>query len=725
MNRARHLGVPAAATLAAMAFVTLVLALFPLYPQRVEVAPGDTASRTIKARRSFSYVSERLTEQQRQQAADAVPDVLNYDANVRPAQLERFDNAVAAIERVRARDASPAEKVASLRSAADLAGLSEQAALLAVELDDERWALVVSETREALDQTLAGPLDATTVETARKTFHTRLSSEVTPEEATLAAELVQPLIVPTMEVDQAATDAAREAARQAVVPVRVSYAEGQTIVEANQTLTEDIIEALEEAGYLSRRFELDTLFGTMAAAGLAAGCLSLYVTVFQPRAIRSPRQLLVIAVALAVPVFFAKVYFSLILPDEDRHFLAYVLPVAAGPMLVGALLETGVGVLVAGLAGALVALAAVFLPEASLIQSVGALDTLRLLLVYGFSSLAGVFVIDRAERLQRYLGASFAIALVAFVALLATWFVDSDRSANDLAWMAAAAGVNGMGAGFLAAGAFVTVGLLFGITTRVQLLELSQLNSPLLRRLQAEAPGTFHHSVVVGNMAERAADLIGADALLTRVGCYYHDIGKILQPGFYIENQLGGDNPHEGLTPEESARKIKEHVANGLELARRYRLPDRVRQFIPEHHGTRLVAYFYRKAAEGGVEPEETEFRYDGPKPQSRETAIVMLADSCEAYVRANPDHSAEAIDSIVERVIAERVAEGQLDECDLTFRDLRTIAESFKTTLRAVYHPRVEYPEPTPSERRLMGRFFPAAGARSEGRGRARPVSH
>ncbi len=725
MNRARHLGVPAAATLAAMAFVTLVLALFPLYPQRVEVAPGDTASRTIKARRSFSYVSERLTEQQRQQAADAVPDVLNYDANVRPAQLERFDNAVAAIERVRARDASPAEKVASLRSAADLAGLSEQAALLAVELDDERWALVVSETREALDQTLAGPLDATTVETARKTFHTRLSSEVTPEEATLAAELVQPLIVPTMEVDQAATDAAREAARQAVVPVRVSYAEGQTIVEANQTLTEDIIEALEEAGYLSRRFELDTLFGTMAAAGLAAGCLSLYVTVFQPRAIRSPRQLLVIAVALAVPVFFAKVYFSLILPDEDRHFLAYVLPVAAGPMLVGALLETGVGVLVAGLAGALVALAAVFLPEASLIQSVGALDTLRLLLVYGFSSLAGVFVIDRAERLQRYLGASFAIALVAFVALLATWFVDSDRSANDLAWMAAAAGVNGMGAGFLAAGAFVTVGLLFGITTRVQLLELSQLNSPLLRRLQAEAPGTFHHSVVVGNMAERAADLIGADALLTRVGCYYHDIGKILQPGFYIENQLGGDNPHEGLTPEESARKIKEHVANGLELARRYRLPDRVRQFIPEHHGTRLVAYFYRKAAEGGVEPEETEFRYDGPKPQSRETAIVMLADSCEAYVRANPDHSAEAIDSIVERVIAERVAEGQLDECDLTFRDLRTIAESFKTTLRAVYHPRVEYPEPTPSERRLMGRFFSAAGARSEGRGRARPVSH
>lgn len=725
MNRGRRPGAPAAATLAAMAFVALTLALFPLYPRRVEISPGDTASRTIRAPRAFSYVSERLTEQQRQQAAEAVPDVLNYDANVRPAQLERFDNAVAAIERVRERDASAAEKAATLRSVPDLAGLSEEAALRAVELDDERWGVVVSEARNALDETLAGPLDAATVDTARKTLQSRLSADIAPEEASLAVELIQPLIVPTMEVDQAATDAAREAARQAVVPVRVSYAAGQTIVEANQTLTEDIIEALEEAGYLSRRFEFDTLFAAMVAAGLAAGSLGLYASVFQPKAVRGPRQMLVIAVALAIPVFFAKTYFSLILPDQDRHFLAYVLPVAAGPMLVAALLETGVGVVVAGLAGALVALAAVFLPEASLVQSVGALDALRLLLVYGFSSLVGVFAIDRAERLQRYLGASFAIAAVAFVALLATWFVDSDRQTNDLVWMAAAAGVNGMSAGFLAAGAFVTVGLLFGITTRVQLLELSQLNSPLLRRLQAEAPGTFHHSVVVGNMAERAADLVGADSLLTRVGCYYHDIGKILQPGFYIENQLGGDNPHEGLTPEESARKIKEHVANGLELARKYRLPDRVRQFIPEHHGTRLVAYFYRKAAEGGVEPEDTEFRYDGPKPQSRETAIVMLADSCEAYVRANPDHSAEAIDAIVEQVVAERVAEGQLDECDLTFRDLRTIAESFKTTLRAVYHPRVEYPEPTPSERRLVSRLFPTAAARSEGRGRARPVSH
>lgn len=715
----------ATATLAVMAFVALTIALFPLYPRRLEVSAGETASRTIKAPRAFTYVSERQTEQQRQEAASAVPDVLNYDANVRPVQLDRFDAAVEALGRVRAQDTSDAQKLATLRSVPDLAGLSDDTALLAISLSDDRWRAVLDDARRALDETLASPLDAFTVETARKTLDTRLSAELSPDEAALATEFVAPLIVPTMEVDQAATDAAREAARQAVVPVRVSYAAGQTIVEANQTMSEDTIEALEEAGFLSRRFEVDTLLGVIVIAAVSAGSLALYVALSQPAGVRGVRQMLMLAVALAVPVFFARVYFSIVLPDEDRHFLAYVLPVAAGPMVVAALVETGVGVVAAGLAGGLVALSAVFLPDLSLVESVGALDTLRLLLVYGFGSLAGVYAIHRAERLQRYLGASFVVMGVTFLTLLATWFVDGERETNDIAWMAAAAAVNGMSAGFLAAGAFVTVGLLFGITTRVQLLELSQLNSPLLRRLQAEAPGTFHHSVVVGNLAERAADLIGADSLLTRVGCYYHDIGKVLQPGFYIENQLGGDNPHEGLTPEESAAKIKEHVANGLDLARRHRLPDRVRRFIPEHHGTRLVAYFFRKAAEGGVEPEERQYRYDGPRPQSRETAIVMLADSCEAQVRSHPDHAPEAIDSIVEQVIAERVAEGQLDECDLTFRDLRVIAESFKMTLRAVYHPRVEYPEPTVSERRLVSRLFSPAASRSDAAGRARPASH
>jgi len=275
--------------------------------------------------------------------------------------------------------------------------------------------------------------------------------------------------------------------------------------------------------------------------------------------------------------------------------------------------------------------------------------------------------------------------------------------------MTVAGSVTGVSSGLLTAGGFSVVGALMGVTTRVQLMELSQLNAPLLRRLQDEAPGTFHHSVIVGNLAERAADLVGADALLVRVGCYYHDIGKVLQPGFYIENQMGGANPHDTMEPADSARIIAEHVRAGAELARRHRLPRAVQTFIPEHHGTRLIPYFFRKASQQDPKVDADRFRYPGPKPQSRETAIVMLADSTEAMVRASADRSPERIDAIVEEVLAERLAEGELDECDLTLRDLRTVAESFKRTLLGVYHPRIEYPEPTPRERgALIGRFRP-----------------
>jgi hypothetical protein len=231
-------------------------------------------------------------------------------------------------------------------------------------------------------------------------------------------------------------------------------------------------------------------------------------------------------------------------------------------------------------------------------------------------------------------------------------------------------------------------------------MELAQLNHPLLRRLQEQAPGTFHHSVVVGNLAERAADLVGADALLVRVGCYFHDVGKVVKPVYYIENQVQGENPHDKLSPAASAKVVADHVHSGLELTRRHRVPPRVRAFVPEHHGTRLVTYFYRMAAANDATTDPEKFRYPGPRPQSKETAIVMLADSVEAVVRSSRDRSVDRIDSLVEAVIAERVAEGQLDECDLTLRDLKTIAESFKATLRGVYHPRIEYPAPTAGER-------------------------
>src|SRR5207237_9142329 len=242
------------------------------------------------------------------------------------------------------------------------------------------------------------------------------------------------------------------------------------------------------------------------------------------------------------------------------------------------------------------------------------------------------------------------------------------------------------------------------LATLLHLRQLGDLSHPLRRDLQAPAPGSFRHSVIVGNLAERAAGLIGADSLLLRVGCYLHDIGKIAKPEYYIENQIDTANPHDKLQPNVSARLVSEHVRIGLKLTGRYRLPARVRAFIPEHHGTRLVTYFYRKASAHDPSTDPEKFRYPGPRPQSRETAIVMLADSVEAVVRSSRDRSHERIGELVDGVIAERLAEGQFDECDLTMRDLRVIADSFKTTLRGIYHPRIEYPSPTKAELKKAG---------------------
>jgi hypothetical protein len=447
---------------------------------------------------------------------------------------------------------------------------------------------------------------------------------------------------------------------------------------------------------------------------MAAGFLGAYLYLFQPPGVHSNRHLLMVTVLVVAPVLAAKLYLSLILPDESRHFLAYMLPLAAVPMLLATLLEAELAVAAVALLTALLTFTAVYLPDFSGIAALGPLDSLRMALVMGFGGLAGVFTVYRAEKLNRNLVAGVVVAATVFAVLMGVWLLDAERRTADIPWMVAAAGMNGLLSAFIALGAFLGFASLFGITTRVQLMELSQINQALLRRLQDEAPGTFHHSIIVGNLGERAADAIGADSLLVRVGCYYHDIGKLLQPGFYVENQMGGENPHERLEPQVSAQIVLEHVRGGLELARKYRLPRRVTAFIPEHHGTRLVIFFYRKASQERSEVDAADFTYPGPRPQSRETALGMLADSVEATVRSSPDHSPERIDALVEEVISERVAEGQLDDCELTLRDLKMIAESFKATLRGVYHPRLEYPEATAAEKRraLSLVRFPFRGA-------------
>ncbi len=411
------------------------------------------------------------------------------------------------------------------------------------------------------------------------------------------------------------------------------------------------------------------------------------------------RRAFLAAIVIAVALATVRVTVPWVLPDSDQRYLLYLLPLTAAPMIVAAFTDLTFGALVAIGIGLVSAFIAASVPDIAGASFTGSLESLQIAAYFSVTGIAGAAMVHRVDRLSRYAIAALAVSVAGGAVLAAFWFADVSRTTDQLPWIALAVAASGFGATILAAGVFVVLSAILGIPTRINLMELTDSGHAIQRRLREEAPGTYHHSMLVGALAERAADRIGADSLLARVGAYYHDTGKLSAPAFYVENMLDGrPSPHDALSAEESAAVIKNHVTAGLALAKRHRLPPSVRAFIPEHHGTRLVTFFYRKAVEAGGTVEPELYRYDGPIPQSRETAIVMLADSCEALARSKQGN-VEELDAVVDSIIAERLAEGQLDECDITMRELQAIAQSFKATLRAVYHPRIAYPNPVPEE--------------------------
>ena len=238
-------------------------------------------------------------------------------------------------------------------------------------------------------------------------------------------------------------------------------------------------------------------------------------------------------------------------------------------------------------------------------------------------------------------------------------------------------------------------GLPMRIITPLQLMDLSRPSHPLIQQLLTMAPGTYHHSLMVANLAEHAAERIGADALLTRVGAYYHDVGKTLHPYFFIENQLDGSiNPHDQLDPLMSAKVLHNHVSDGLKMAHKHRLPIEIQAFIAEHHGTTRAGSGYFRALKDNPDTDDKPFRYPGPRPRSRETAILMLADGCEAIVRAKRPAHADETSKLISKIVIERLNDHQLDDSDLTLRDIEMVRQSFAETLRGIYHPRIDYPD-------------------------------
>ncbi|MHB0870338.1 MAG: HD family phosphohydrolase, partial [Chloroflexota bacterium] len=507
----------------------------------------------------------------------------------------------------------------------------------------------------------------------------RLAALSGDEERGLAAKLVQQFARVNYSPNPAETERLRREAQDAMAPVSKTVEKGEVILREGDVVRATDLEKLEALGLRNPAVDYHAISAAALLALIVAVLLGGYIWVFEPSLLVHEKRLLLVVLVILATTVAAKA----VLPG--RPYWAYIFPISAVAMLLATLLEAQLALLVTVLLSLLVATVASNSLEVATIGVVGAV--------------LGTLGVRRSERLHSYFLAGGMVALGSFAVILLFRLMTKEDDWAGLALMGGLSLVNGLLASSLTVGTFSLLGRMFGITTTMQLLELSDPTQPLLRRLLNEAPGTYHHSIMVGNLAERAAERVGADPLLVRVGSYYHDIGKLARPYFFIENQFDGKNVHDTLDPQTSARVVAAHVRDGLELAEKYKLPPRVREFISEHHGTRLVTYFFNQASrEGDGQVDASQYAYPGPRPHSKEAAIVMLADSVEAVVRSAKDHSPELVAALVRKVVDERVVEGQLDDCDLTMRDMEEIKDAFTSILMGMYHPRIEYPPALPA---------------------------
>ncbi len=429
------------------------------------------------------------------------------------------------------------------------------------------------------------------------------------------------------------------------------------------------------------------ILGICLLVSFLLGSLCLYIWALQPKSMRRPKNLFLLASVILLTVAITRYFLFFIpfvnqaLPNVSLGALEYSIPVALGGLLLAVLFNSRLAF----------ASALAICILTSLLTSAG----LRFFLFGFVGSLTAIFALvgrkDRATLLKA--GAMVSLASLYFIL---GWSLLSGAT-GSLSVQLVCGLVNGLFVAILSLGLLPVFEYLFEVATDFRLVELCNLNHPLLKELILKAPGTYHHSVVVGTLAEAAAEAIGANPLLCRVGAYYHDVGKMTKPLYFVENQTNARDRHGKLRPSLSSLVIVSHVKAGIELARAHGLPPAVVEMIPQHHGTRLVTFFYDKAKKAQDrdlgEVEEENFRYPGPKPQTKESAILMLADAVEASSRTLTVRTPGRFQALVAKIVTAIFSDGQLNECDLTFRELRLIEESFVRVLCGVYHPRVDYP--------------------------------
>lgn len=667
---ARRRVIVVAAFLAFWALNTLAVTYGSVSGLLSDVAVGRPAPRTIEAPRAVQVRDEARTSAERRKAADAVKPVyavdLKAEALARTRVREFFD--IVAQQRGGGGSVEGALRKLAERGFTSFTKADVERALAA---SDSELAAI----REAAEGSLRTLFLIRVRPDELELMKSRVESVVAPTglpgpDAKLAEKVVRECLVPNYLPDAAETERLRAEAVARVAPVVIRKQAGEVVVREGEIVDREDYLVLEALGLTNSRAGFVRAASGALFVGLILVLLGAFLRLFAPGVYaRLPH--------LMLPYVVVTVHNALtgVLNGSNAGFVVTVpLPVVAANVTLGPTVA-----------------AAVFVAALSL-TLLYPQNTLPLVLTVLFSGVLA-FAFSHSIKQQRQLlliGAGLAFLMATLAAGVGFYF---ELGLSEIARDTLFAAIGGFGSIVLALGLVPFLESVFRVTTPIRLLELANPNHPLLRELMTHAPGTYNHSVMTGNLAEAAAQAIGANSALARVGGYFHDIGKLRRPTFFVENQIGGENPHDRTSPALSRLIISSHVKDGVEIAREHRLPDEVVNIIAQHHGTTLIKYFYEKAVrEGNGDVDERSFRYLEKRPETREAAIVMLADSVEAAARTISRPTPNRVEQVVRKIIRDKLDDGQLDLSDLTLHDLERIAGAFCRMLAGFYHLRVEY---------------------------------
>jgi len=652
-----------------------------LVPKKYTINVGDIAKIDIKAPREVE--NEVATENNRNNAVELV-EKKTIKVPVNKKAVENIGALFSAVAKLNDSNESATEKILSEK---------EKGATLKKINPIDNFTPENYQTLLKLELSKAVELEKFLKETITTLYEVTTINENKPEEIVMAKGIITTLfnnsnltkdtreigmsianaeIVPNSIYDKEKTDLLIEEAKKNVKLVMIK--KDQIIVSEGSPITFEQKEMLQSLGLLDDTSNFEwSLY--LSLAGLV--CLVILLQWFylyknQPEIFKDRKKLIMLNILSIIAVLLARVL---------GIISVFVIPLACIPMLMTILINDEVSIALNILNCILISVAVNFNFEITILAVL--------------NSIVGVMILKKMQQRNDILYSSIYIALINLAFYLSMGFLIS----NSIAGVFKKAGIVALSSlisGVLTIGFLPFFESFFDIVTTVKLLELSNPNHPLLKRLFLEAPGSYHHSVLVANLAEVAAEVIGANPVLSRVASYYHDIGKIKRPYFFKENQLGNDNPHDKITPNLSTLIIISHVKDGLELAKEYKIPKVIQDVIGQHHGTTLVKYFYvtmKNSSENPDDIKEDDFRYPGPNPKSKEAAIIMLSDAVEAAVRSIPRSTKGKIEEMVNNIIKARLNDGQLDNCDLTLKDLEKIRKAFLKVFSGIYHERIEYP--------------------------------